>query len=67
MFLPYEHDNEGGEVTIAAGEDSATVYIWIDRDARVPSGQPRIFVSLDEVDRGQRGVTEDLERAGVTR
>ena len=66
MFLPYEHDNEGGQVTIAAGEDSATVYIWIDRDARVPSGQPQVFVSLTEVD-GAKGITENLASGRVTR
>ena len=59
MFLPYEHDDAGGEVTIAAGEDSATVYIWIDRDARVPSGQPQVFVNLSDVD-GAKGITENL-------
>ena len=64
MGLPYGHDNEGGEVTIAAGEDSATVYIWIDRDARVPSGQPQIFVSLDEVE-GAKEITENLASGRV--
>ncbi len=66
MFLPYEHDNEGGQVTIAAGEDSATVYIWIDRDARVPSGQPRIFVDLTEVE-GAKEITDGLGEGRVER
>ena len=36
MSLPWEHDDEGGELTIAAGEDGGTIYIWIDREAEVP-------------------------------
>ena len=67
MGLPYGHDNEGGQVTIAAGEDSATVYIWIDRDARVPSGQPQIFVSLERGGRGQGDHRKPCIRAGSTR
>ena len=65
MGLPYGHDHEGGEATIAAGEDSAAVYIWIDRNAMVPSGSPQIFVSLDEVE-GAKGITEDLASGRVT-
>ncbi len=65
MSLPYGHDNEGGQVTIAEGEDSAAVYVWIDRDARVPSGSPQIFVHLSEVE-GAKGITEGLASGRVT-
>ncbi len=65
MSLPYEHDNEGGQVTIAEGADSAEVYVWIDRDARVPSGSPQIFVHLTKVD-GAKGITDDSASGRVT-
>ncbi len=65
MGLPYEHEDEGGQVTIAEGADSAAVYVWIDRDARVPSGSPQIFVHLSEVE-GAKGITEDLASGRVT-
>ena len=65
MSLPWEHDDEGGELTIAAGEDSGTIYVWIDREAEVPSGRPYIYVNLDDVE-GAREITDDHATGYVT-
>ena len=65
MRLPWEHDDEGGELTIAAGEDGGTIHVWIDREAEVPPGQPYIYVDLDEVE-GAREIVEDHATGYVT-
>ena len=46
-------------LAIAAGEDGGTIRIWIDRSTRVPRGQPQIWVSIEEVDGGQKGADDD--------
>lgn len=58
LNLPWEHDDAGGELTIAAGEDEGTIYVWIDQDARVPSGQPQVYVQLNDVE-GAKDITDD--------
>ena len=65
MSLPWEHDDEGGELTIAAGEDSGTIYVWIDREAEVPRGRPYIYVNLDEVE-GANEIADDHAIGYVT-
>ncbi len=65
MSLPWEHDDEGGDLTIAAGEDGGTIHVWIDREAQVPPGQPYIYVDLDEVE-GAREITDDHATGYVT-
>ena len=61
--LPAEHDNEGGAVLIAEGEDAAPVFIWIAWDAWV-SGRPRLFVQLTEVE-GAKEITQGFATGRV--
>jgi len=55
---PWDHDHKVGQVTIAAGEDSGTLSIWIPADAWV-SGKAWIFVKLTEVE-GAKEITDDF-------
>ena len=61
--LPPEHSDRGGEVTIAKGEDTATIYIWIDREAEI-TGEQEIIVTLSAVE-GAQEITEDLASGQV--
>ena len=54
--LPRAHDNTGGVVTIAAGDTTATLSIWIDWDAWA-SGNPMMLVNLTEVE-GAKALTK---------
>ena len=62
--LPQDHDNRRGEVTITDGEDSATIFVWIDRRAWVNSGSP-LLVSLTEVE-GAKEITQGNASVRVT-
>ena len=64
LSLPRDHDDTGGSVTTAAGESSATVYIWIDRDARI-FGNPMVFVELQQVD-GAKAIADRLGQGMVS-
>ena len=57
-------DTGGGEVTIGVGEDSATIFIWIDRDAWV-NGTGKVLVFLTDVE-GAKEITEDVATGLVT-
>ena len=65
LSLPWEHSDEGGELTIAAGEDGRTIHIWIDRDARIPFGNSLLFVDLTGVE-GAKEITDDYAQGRVT-
>ncbi|MCZ0939453.1 MAG: hypothetical protein OXJ55_12500 [Caldilineaceae bacterium] len=62
--LPRDHDSNGGEVTIAAGEDNATIFIWIDRRALVSAGS-QIYIFLKEVE-GAKEITQGNAYGRVT-
>jgi len=62
--LPRDHDSNGGEVTIAAGEDSATIFVWIDRRAWVSAGS-QVWVCRREVE-GAKGITQGNAYGRVT-
>ena len=62
--LPRDHDNRYGEVTIAEGEDSATIFVWIDCRAWVNSGS-QLLVSLTEVE-GVKEITQGIASVRVT-
>ena len=64
LFLPRDHDDTGGTVKIAEGESSATVYIWIDRDARFV-GNLTVFVDLQKVT-GAKEIADRLGQGMVT-
>ena len=64
MDLPRDHDSNGGEVTIAAGEDSATIFVWIDRRAWVSAGS-QVWVFLREVE-GAKEITQGNAYGRVT-
>ncbi len=49
LGLPWNHNDRVGEMTIAAGEDSGTLSIWVPADAHVP-GKAWIFVKLTGVE-----------------
>ena len=49
LGLPWDHDYKVGQVTIAEGEDSATLSVWIPAGAQVP-GKAWIFVRLTDVE-----------------
>ena len=57
-------DTRRGEVTIAAGEDTATIFIWIDRDAWVNAGA-QVLVFLTDVE-GANEITEGYASGRVT-
>ncbi len=62
--LPRDHASNSGEVTIAASEDSATIFIWIDRRAWVSAGS-QAHISLREVD-GAKEITRANAYGRVT-
>ena len=62
---PSANDLTGGQVTIAAGEDTAVVSVWVDHGALRSDSNPWVLISITDP-QGAKAITRSTAATQIT-